>query len=63
MSESRHINIRTENTEPHLSHTIIKTTVHVLTLMLSQHIQGFSQVPWGCSRWVAGREAFSVFGG
>ena len=28
MSESRHINIRTENTEPHLSLTIIKTTVH-----------------------------------
>ena len=32
----------------------------VLTLMLPQHIQDFSQVPWGWGRSVAGREAFSA---
>ena len=55
------INLRTENTEPHLSLSqLLKPLCTVLTLMIPQHIQDFSQVPWGWGRWVAGREAFSV---
>ena len=40
-NESRDIKIRTENTEPHLSHTIIITTVHCSDLDASSGYTGF----------------------
>ena len=42
---------------------LLKPLFIVLTLMLPQHIQDFSQVPWGWGRCVVWREAFSVFCG